>query len=96
MIFGTIAAYKVSTPTASHWAGSVNTIWGHTIYIGLSAIILNLVVAVVLTLIFKAVRVPEGTDETSPEQYKADPAEAPVAAPAGVGGGVGVAGAAGD
>jgi len=96
MVFGTIAAYKVSTPTTSHWAGSVNTIWGHTIYIGLSAIVLNLVVAVVLTLIFKAVRVPEGTDETSPEQYKADPAEAPVAAPAGVGGGVGVAGAAGD
>jgi SSS family solute:Na+ symporter len=96
MIFGTLAAYKVSTPTTSHWAGSVNTIWGHTVYIGLSAIILNLVVAVVLTLIFKAVRVPEGTDETSPEQYKADPAEAPAPAPAGVGGGVGVAGAAGD
>jgi len=96
MVFGTVAAYKVSTPTTSHWAGSVNTIWGHTIYIGLSAIVLNLVVAVVLTLIFKAVRVPEGTDETSPEQYKADPAEAPVAVPAGVDGGVGVAGAAGD
>ena len=95
MVFGTVAAYKVSTPTTSHWAGSVNTIWGHTIYIGLSAIVLNLVVAVVLTLIFKAVRVPEGTDETSPEQYKADPAEAPVTAPAGVDG-VGVAGAAGD
>jgi SSS family solute:Na+ symporter len=96
MIFGTIAAYKVSTPTTSHWAGSVNTIWGHTIYIGLSAIVLNLVVSVVLTLVFKAVKVPEGTDETSPEQYKADPVEAPVAAPAGVDGGVGVAGAAGD
>ncbi|HEU5392388.1 MAG TPA: sodium:solute symporter [Streptosporangiaceae bacterium] len=96
MVFGTIAAYKVSTPTTSHWAGSVNTIWGHTIYIGLSAIIVNLAVAVVLTLIFKAVRVPEGTDETSPDQYKADPAEAPVAVPAGIGGGVGVAGAAGD
>jgi SSS family solute:Na+ symporter len=95
MIFGTVAAYKVSTPTTSHWAGSVNTIWGHTIYIGLSAIVLNLVVSVVLTLVFKAVRLPEGTDETSPEQYKADPAEAPVAAPAGVDG-VGVAGAAGD
>jgi SSS family solute:Na+ symporter len=95
MIFGTVAAYKVSTPTTSHWAGSVNTIWGHTIYIGLSAIVLNLVVSVVLTLVFKAVRLPGGTDETSPEQYKADPAEAPVAAPAGVDG-VGVAGAAGD
>jgi solute:Na+ symporter, SSS family len=92
MIFGTIAAYKVSTPTTSHWAGSVNTIWGHTVYIGLSAIILNLLVAVVLTLVFKAVRVPEGTDETRLEEYKADPAEARAASPAAVG----VVGAAGD
>jgi SSS family solute:Na+ symporter len=94
MVFGTLAAYKVATPTTSHWAGSVDTIWGHTYYIGLTAIILNLLVAVVLTLVFKAVRVPEGTDETSPEEYRADPPQAPAAAPAGVGG-VGVAGAAG-
>jgi solute:Na+ symporter, SSS family len=92
MIFGTIAAYQVATPTTSHWAGSVDTIWGHTFYIGLSAIILNLVVSVVLTLIFRAARVPEGTDETSPQEYRADPVEAPASAPAGVG----VAGAAGD
>src|SRR6516225_1043813 len=30
MLYGTIAAYNVSTPTASHWGGSVNTVWGHT------------------------------------------------------------------
>jgi solute:Na+ symporter, SSS family len=95
MIFGTIAAYKVATPTTSHWAGSVDTIWGHTFYIGLSAIVLNLVVAVVLTLIFRAVRVPEGTDETSPLEYRADPPAASASAPAGASG-VGVAGAAGD
>jgi SSS family solute:Na+ symporter len=95
MIFGTVAAYNVATPTASHWAGSVNTIWGHTVYIGLSAIVLNLVVSVVLTLVFRAVRVPEGTDETSPQEYRADPVEAPASAPAGASG-VGVAGAAGD
>ena len=47
MLFGTIAAYKVSSPTPSHWAGSVDTLFGHTIYIGLSAIILNLAVAVI-------------------------------------------------
>jgi solute:Na+ symporter, SSS family len=95
MIFGTVAAYNVATPTVSHWAGSVNTIWGHTVYIGLSAIVLNLVVSVVLTLVFRAVRVPEGTDETSPQEYRADPVEAPASAPAGASG-VGVAGAAGD
>jgi SSS family solute:Na+ symporter len=95
MIFGTFAAYKVATPTTSHWAGSVDTIWGHTYYIGLSAIVLNLLVSVVLTLVFRAVRVPEGTDETSPQEYRADPAETAASAPAGAGG-VGVAGAAGD
>jgi SSS family solute:Na+ symporter len=95
MIFGTVAAYKVATPTTSHWAGSVDTVWGHTLYIGLTAIVLNLVVAVVLTLVFKAVKVPAGEDETRAHEYTADPSQAPVAAPAGVGG-VGVAGSAGD
>jgi SSS family solute:Na+ symporter len=91
MIFGTLAAYKVATPTTSHWAGSVDTIWGHTVYIGLSAIILNLVVAVVLTLILKGARVPAGEDETRPQEYRADPSQAPAAVPADVGS-VGVAG----
>jgi solute:Na+ symporter, SSS family len=94
MIFGTIAAYKVASPTASHWAGSTDLEFGHTVYIGLSAIILNLAVAIILTLIFKATRVPEGADETLPHQYTADPAEPPASAPAPVG--TGTAGAAGD
>ena len=38
-----------------------------------------------LTLVFKAARVPEGTDETLPHQYTADPEDAPAPAPAGVG-----------
>jgi solute:Na+ symporter, SSS family len=94
MIFGTIAAYKVATPTTSHWAGSTDLEFGHTVYIGLSAIILNVAIAVILTLVFKAARVPEGADETLPHQYTADPAEAPSPAPAAVG--LGTAGAAGD
>jgi SSS family solute:Na+ symporter len=94
MIFGTIAAYKVATPTTSHWAGSTDLEFGHTVYIGLSAIILNVAIAVILTLVFKAARVPEGADETLPHQYTADPAEAPSPTPAAVG--LGTAGAAGD
>jgi solute:Na+ symporter, SSS family len=82
MLYGTIAAYNVSTPTTSHWAGSVDTVFGHTVYIGLTAIILNLAVSVILTLVLRAVRVPAGTDETLPQQYSADPAEAPAPAPA--------------
>src|SRR5207248_987455 len=82
MIYGTVAAYNVSTPTTSHWAGSVTTLWGHTYYIGLVAVILNLAVSVVLTLALRATRVPAGTDETQPRQYTADPADAPTPAPA--------------
>ena len=84
-IFGTIAAYKVATPATSHWAGSVDIEFGHTVYIGLSAIVLNIAIAVILTLIFKAARVPEGADETLPQQYTADPTDAPAPVPATVG-----------
>ena len=79
MVFGTLAAYNVSSATASHWAASSDIEFGHTIYIGLSAVVLNLVIAVVLTLILRAARVPEGTDETLPGQYTADPEQAPAA-----------------
>jgi SSS family solute:Na+ symporter len=82
MLYGTIAAYNVSTPTTSHWGGSVNTLWGHTYYIGLTAVILNLAVSAVLTLVLRATRVPAGTDETLQPQYTADPVDAPTPAPA--------------
>jgi solute:Na+ symporter, SSS family len=85
MIYGTIAAYNVKNATASHWAASSDIVFGHTIYIGISAVVLNLVIAVVLTLILKAAKVPEGTDETLPHQYTAVSEAAPAPAPAGVG-----------
>ena len=84
-IFGTIAAYKVATPTTSHWAGSTDLEFGHTVYIGITAIIINIVIAVVLTPILKAARVPQGTDETLPHEYTADPEQAPAPVPAGLG-----------
>jgi solute:Na+ symporter, SSS family len=84
MIYGTIAAYNVKNAAASHWAASSDIVFGHTIYIGLTAVIVNLVLAVVLTLVLKAARVPEGADETLPHQYTADPEEAPAPVPAGV------------
>jgi SSS family solute:Na+ symporter len=85
MIYGTIAAYNVSSPTASHWASSSDIVFGHTVYIGLTAVVINIVLSVVLTLIMKAVRVPAGADETLLHQYTADPADAPAPEPAGVG-----------
>jgi solute:Na+ symporter, SSS family len=99
MVFGTLAAYNSASATASHWASSSDLEFGHTVYIGLSAVIINLVITVVLTLILKASRVPEGADETLPHQYTADPVAEPAPAPAGIGigtAGAGTAGAAGD
>jgi len=85
MAYGTIAAYNVKNATTSHWAASSDIVFGHTIYIGLTAVIINLVIAVLFTLVLKAAKVPEGTDETLPHQYTADPEDAPARAPAGVG-----------
>jgi SSS family solute:Na+ symporter len=85
MIYGTIAAYNVATPAASHWAGSSDIVFGHSIYIGLTAVIINLIIAVVLTPILRAARAPEGIDETLPHQYTADPEQVTAPAPAGVG-----------
>jgi SSS family solute:Na+ symporter len=85
MIYGTIAAYNVATPTKSHWAGSSDIVFGHSIYIGLTAVIINLVIAVVLTPVLRAAKAPEGADETLPHQYTADGEQVTVPAPAGVG-----------
>jgi SSS family solute:Na+ symporter len=85
MIYGTVAAYNVKNATTSHWASSSDIVFGHSIYIGISALIINVVIAVILTLVFRATRLPEGTDETLPHQYTADPEQAPAPTPAGVG-----------
>jgi solute:Na+ symporter, SSS family len=85
MVFGTLAAYKSASPTVSHWASSSDIELGHSVYIGFSALLINVVIAVILTLIFRAAKVPQGADETLPHQYTMDPAEAPAVAPAGVG-----------
>ena len=47
--------------------------------------VINLVIAVVLTLILRAARVPEGADETLPEQLHGRPGTGPGAPPAEVG-----------
>src|SRR2546430_2006611 len=49
-----------------------------TVYVGLVAVLANLVVAVVVTLICRAAKAPDGVDATVPEDYMADaPSEAP-------------------
>ncbi|HEY1698310.1 MAG TPA: sodium:solute symporter [Trebonia sp.] len=87
MIYGTIAVYNTSSATASHWAGSSDIVFGVSIYIGISAFVLNLVIALILTPVLKALKAPAGADETLPHQYRADPETAPAPVPAGAGAG---------
>jgi SSS family solute:Na+ symporter len=43
-----------------------------TVYVGFIAVIANLLVAVIVTLLFKLLRVSDGVDLTSPDDYTAD------------------------
>ena len=73
--FGTASAYNVINPvTRAHFGGSLAPIpgTGFTVYIAVSAFVLNLVVAVVLTLVLRALKVPQGEDKTRRSDYGAD------------------------
>ena len=77
MVYGTVAAYNVASPTnpgQKHFGGSNAEIpgIGEMGYIGLTAFVLNVAVTVVLTFVLKALKAPEGVDETKAEDYTAD------------------------
>jgi SSS family solute:Na+ symporter len=76
MVWGTIAAYRVISPaTGKHFGGSVTKIpffGAHTAYIAMTAFIMNVVVSVVLTVVFRAINVPDGKDATRRSDYHAD------------------------
>jgi SSS family solute:Na+ symporter len=77
MVWGTIVAYNqpVAGEPGTHFGASTAIVpgLGHTVYIAITAFVLNLVVAVVLTWVFRLLKLPEGADETQPAQYLADP-----------------------
>ncbi|GAA2369692.1 monocarboxylate uptake permease MctP [Dactylosporangium salmoneum] len=71
--------YLVKNPTTGrHFAGSAFPLseWGldtkKTIYVGFVAVVANLLVAVVVTLILRATSVADGGDDTQPADYFAD------------------------
>jgi solute:Na+ symporter, SSS family len=84
MVYGTITAYNTPAPgtPGSHFGASTANVpvFNHTVYIAITAFVINLVVAAVLTVIFRLAKVPAGTDETAPTNYTADPEGAPGAA----------------
>ncbi|MEV4556064.1 monocarboxylate uptake permease MctP [Kitasatospora sp. NPDC049285] len=74
MVYGTWVAYGISSKATKHFGGNSSQIpvIGKIGYIGLTAFVLNLAVAVVLTLLLRALKAPEGADETSPADYSAE------------------------
>src|SRR6478609_6553858 len=75
MTYGTVKAYQVINPvTNQHFGGSLALIPGldQMGYIAMTAFALNLVVAVVLSLVLNAMKVTNGADETAVGDYFAD------------------------
>ncbi len=75
MVYGTVTAYGVSTPTVAHFAGSTAAIpvLGQTGYIALTALVLNLGVGIVVTAVLRAVAARTvGVDATQPDDYVVD------------------------
>jgi SSS family solute:Na+ symporter len=54
------------------------------VYIALTAFVINVLLAVVLTLVFRALRLPAGTDQTVTDDYLADAGDVAVAELAGL------------
>jgi SSS family solute:Na+ symporter len=79
MAYGTIEAYQTPGGGQQHFGGSVAPVFGHTTYIAVTAVLINLVVAVGLTLVFRAFRLRDGYDHTRPADYVTDAAPAAVA-----------------
>src|SRR6476661_4587108 len=73
MAYGTIVAYSTPAPgvPGSHFGGSTANVPGfnHTVYIALTALVINLVVTAVLTGVFRLAKLPAGADETLPSHY---------------------------
>lgn len=75
IIYGTIAAYNVVNPvTKANFGGPIAAIPGTSVqvYIAVVAFAINLIVAAVLSLVFRAMKVPDGKDITRNSDYGAD------------------------
>jgi hypothetical protein len=80
MAYGTIQAYRTPGGGQAHFGGSAAPLFGHTTYIAITALLLNLAVAAVLSVVFKGFGLMDGYDETRPADYTADPVPAPAPA----------------
>ncbi|MDT4892390.1 MAG: solute:Na+ symporter, family [Pseudonocardiales bacterium] len=76
MVYGTVVAYQQASKTTKHFGSSLAEFpFTHTkVYIAMTALLVNVLVAVIATLVLRAARAPEGTDQTEPADYYSDAA----------------------
>jgi SSS family solute:Na+ symporter len=83
MVYGTWTAYMVEAPgkPGSHFGGPLALVpfTDTKGYIALTAFVINVLVAVLLTFLLRALKVEEGVDQTSPADYHADAGDPGVA-----------------
>jgi solute:Na+ symporter, SSS family len=81
MVYGSWTAYmqpSATDPTVKHFGSPLAPLPGMPDvvgYIALTSLVLNLVVAVVLTVVLRAAKAPEGPDQTVPQDYRAEAGE---------------------
>jgi SSS family solute:Na+ symporter len=81
MAYGTVVAYRTPGGGQAHFGASAAPVFGHVTYIAITALILNLAVSAVLTVVFRKIGLQDGYDETRRADYTADPAAGPAADP---------------
>jgi SSS family solute:Na+ symporter len=75
MVYGTVTAYhNVNPATGNHFSSSLATIngIGEMGYIALTAFVINVVIAVVVTVVLRMAKVPAGQDQTVMSDYFVD------------------------
>ena len=74
MIYGTVVAYHQTSATTKHFGSSLAKFpFTHTtVYIAVTALVLNLIVSVLLTVVMRLTKTPAGIDRTEAEDYYSD------------------------
>ncbi len=72
-----VGVLAASTPGGgqAHFGASAAPVIGHVTYVAIAALVLNLAVSAVLTVLFRKVGLQDGYDETRPADYFADPGD---------------------
>ena len=80
IVYGTTVAYHQASATTKHFGSSLAYFpFTHTkVYIAVTGLLLNLIIAVVGTVVLRLMNAPAGTDATEPDDYWVDQPSAAV------------------